>query len=124
MLCLWGLWRADAIWVPVSARNALDANIQYLNYVRAVALFYHSSVAGDAAKLKAAVPTLRLLICMDAAESGNASLEAFMAKDESAPQDDCGDPFGNLDHVGGISPPAERPAHRKASMSPISAGAR
>jgi acyl-CoA synthetase (AMP-forming)/AMP-acid ligase II len=104
MLCLWGLWRADAIWVPVSARNALDANIQYLNYVRAVALFYHSSVAGDAAKLKAAVPTLRLLICMDAAESGNASLEAFMVKDESAPQDDCGDPFGNLDHVVGIFP--------------------
>ena len=36
LLCLLGLWRAGAVWIPVNTRNAIDANIQYLNYVRAV----------------------------------------------------------------------------------------
>ncbi|MGZ5939373.1 MAG: hypothetical protein ACXWLD_05055, partial [Rhizomicrobium sp.] len=42
LVCLLGLWRAGEKWVPVNARNALDANIQYMNYVRTTWLFYHS----------------------------------------------------------------------------------
>ena len=49
LLVLLGLWRAGAVWVPVNTRNALDANIDYLNYVRAGWLFYHSSFAAEAA---------------------------------------------------------------------------
>ncbi len=35
LITLLGLWRAGAVWTPVNTRNALDANIAYLNYVRA-----------------------------------------------------------------------------------------
>ncbi|MEI9964299.1 MAG: AMP-binding protein [Caulobacteraceae bacterium] len=35
LLCMLGLWRAGAVWIPVNTRNALDANAAYLNYVRA-----------------------------------------------------------------------------------------
>src|SRR5690606_31270299 len=48
-----GLWRAGAVWIPVNTRNALDANIAYLNYVRASWLFYHSSLAAQARQVKA-----------------------------------------------------------------------
>ena len=58
MISLLGLWRAGAVWIPVNTRNALDANIQYLNYVCAVWLFYHSSLKEDAARVKREVPTI------------------------------------------------------------------
>ena len=62
MVCLLGFWRAGAVWIPVNTRNALDANIQYLNYVRAVWLFYHSSMKEDAARVKREVPSIRHMV--------------------------------------------------------------
>src|SRR3954467_10745074 len=56
LVALLGLWRAGAVWIPVNTRNALGANIAYLNYVRANWLFYHSSLRADAEAVKAAVP--------------------------------------------------------------------
>ena len=42
LLCMLGLMRAGAAWVPMNYRNAAAANIEYLNYVAASWLFYHS----------------------------------------------------------------------------------
>jgi len=58
LLTLLGMWRANAKWIPVNTRNAIDANAAYLNYVRCEWLFYHSSLAGDVAELRARVPGL------------------------------------------------------------------
>ncbi|MGA9570446.1 MAG: AMP-binding protein [Candidatus Acidiferrales bacterium] len=43
LLCMLGLMRAGAVWVPINYRNAPDANVEYLNYVKTSWLFYHSS---------------------------------------------------------------------------------
>src|SRR5438046_8464931 len=32
LLCMLGLMRAGGVWVPINYRNALDANVQFLNY--------------------------------------------------------------------------------------------
>ena len=32
--CMLGLLRARAVWVPINYRNAIDANVEYLNYAR------------------------------------------------------------------------------------------
>ena len=105
LLMLLGLWRAGAIWIPVNTRNAFDANMAYMNYVRTTALFYHSMYAEDVAKLKAAVPTLTLVVCIDKPDSGHPSLDEFLAKDGGeGPIADWGDAFGNLDEVVGIFP--------------------
>ncbi len=110
---LLGLWRAGAVWIPVNTRNALDANIQYLNYVRASWLFYHSSYAEDAQKVKAAVPTIRRMICLDAEEAGNPSLDAYMRPQDSPDIVDWGDPIGNPEELtaiiatGGTTGPAK-----------------
>ncbi|GAA0319869.1 AMP-binding protein [Sphingomonas oligophenolica] len=99
---LLGLWRAGAVWIPVNARNALDANIDYLAYVRAQWLFYHSSHAEEAREIQRRVPSIRRLICLDAAENGNPSLDQFMLPPGAPSAPDLGDPTGNLDEVTAI----------------------
>src|SRR5215472_3091842 len=42
LLCMLGMMRAGAVWVPVNHRNALDANVQFLKYSGTSWLFYHS----------------------------------------------------------------------------------
>src|SRR5262245_27654445 len=44
LLCMLGIMRSGAVWVQMNYRNAVDANVEYLNYVEAVWLFYHSSL--------------------------------------------------------------------------------
>src|SRR6202048_4691634 len=43
LLCMLGLMRAGGVWVTLNHRNALDANVQFLNYSATSWLFYHSS---------------------------------------------------------------------------------
>ena len=42
MHCMLGIMRAGAVWVPINYRNAIDANVEYMNYVEMAWLFYHS----------------------------------------------------------------------------------
>ncbi len=56
MISLLTIWRANGKWVPVNTRNAIGANIGYLDYVRCEWMFYHSSLADDVAALRAARP--------------------------------------------------------------------
>ena len=102
LVCMLGLWRAGAVWIPVNTRNALEANAQYLSYVRAGWLFYHSSLAEDAAALKAAVPSLRHLICLDGEDGGNPSLDAFMGPDDGLDAPDLGVPSGDPEDLAAI----------------------
>jgi fatty-acyl-CoA synthase len=113
LVCLLGLWRAEAVWIPVNTRNALDANIQYLSYVKAAWLFYHSSHAADAAVIKAQVPTLRHLVCLDGRDGENPSLEDFLAPGADVVFDDLGDAIGDPNELvaiiatGGTTGPAK-----------------
>ncbi len=104
LLVLLSLWRASAVWIPVNARNALDANIQYMNYVHTAWLFYHSQYAEEAMTLKAKVPSIKHMICLDKANGDDPSLETFMKAGAGQTVPDMGDPFGNIDDVVGIFP--------------------
>src|ERR1700736_223808 len=42
LLCMLGIMRAGVAWVPVNSRNAVDANVEYMNYTGMEWLFYHS----------------------------------------------------------------------------------
>src|SRR5271169_5563732 len=88
LLCMLGLMRAGAVWVPINYRNAPDANIEYLNYVKTSWLFYHSSYRDRVPELQARVPTLQHLICIDAEDGKNPSLEKFMQRGTTANADD------------------------------------
>src|SRR5580658_52903 len=107
LLCMLGLMRAGAVWVPMNYRNAPDANVAYLNYVKTSWLFYHSSYCGRVPELQARVPTLSHLICIDAEDGKNPSLEKFS---RSATESDDGatvavewaDARGNPDRLVGL----------------------
>jgi acyl-CoA synthetase (AMP-forming)/AMP-acid ligase II len=108
-----GCWRAGAVWIPVNTRNALDANIQYLNYVRVSMIFYHSSYAKEAAQIKAQAPTVRQMVCLDGSVNGDPSLDDFMQRAPSDVFTDIGDPIGNPEELtaliatGGTTGPAK-----------------
>jgi len=104
LLSMLGLMRAGAAWVPINYRSAADANVAYMNYVETAWFFYHSSFSAQAQELRKRVPTLRHLICIDAEDAGNPSLEAFMKQGENAPEKDWGDPYGNPDGLVGLVP--------------------
>ncbi len=99
LLCLLGLWRAGAVWIPVNTRNALDANIDYLNYVRPAWLFYHSSLADEAAQVQRSVPGIRHLICLDRPASEHPSLDAFLQTVGEQHSADWGDASGNPEEL-------------------------
>lgn len=110
---LLGLWRAGAVWIPVNTRNALEANIAYLDYVRASWLFYHSSLAAEAREVQARVPSIRKLICLDVEDGEHVSLDTFMLPEDGPDAPDLGDPVGNPDELtaiiatGGTTGPAK-----------------
>ena len=86
--CVLAAFRANATWVPINARNALDANIDFMNLTECEWLFYHSSFAGNVAAVRQQVPSLRHLVCIDARDGDVASLADFVA---TAPDDDIPD---------------------------------
>jgi acyl-CoA synthetase (AMP-forming)/AMP-acid ligase II len=104
LLCTLGLMRAGGVWVPINSRNALDANVQYLNYSNTAWLFYHSSFREQVREIKAQVPSLRHFICIDAENDGDPSLESFMKQGAGGEEPDWGDPTGNLDRLVGLVP--------------------
>jgi fatty-acyl-CoA synthase len=104
LFCMLGLMRAGAVWVPINYRNALDANVEYMNYVETSWLFYHSSFKDAVKKIRERVPSLRNLVCIDTAEGSNLSLEGFMERGTEVPDIDWGDALGNADRLVGLVP--------------------
>jgi fatty-acyl-CoA synthase len=104
LLCMLGLMRAGGVWVPVNHRNALDANVQFLNYSGTTWLFYHSSFHDSVREMKALVPSLRHYVCIDTENDGDPSLESFMNRGADSQDIDWGDARGNLDRLAGLVP--------------------
>ena len=104
LFCMLGLMRAGAVWVPINYRNALDANVEYMNYVEMSWLFYHSGFKEMVGEIRGRVPSLKHLVCIDAEDGGTASLETFMRRGSEAEDLDWGDALGNAQRLVGLVP--------------------
>jgi fatty-acyl-CoA synthase len=104
LLCMLGLMRAGGVWVPINHRNALDANVQYMNYARTSWLFYHSSFQEQVREIKRLVPSPCHFVCIDVENDGDPSLEIFMKQGAEGAEIDWGDPLGNLERLVGLVP--------------------
>ena len=104
LVTLLGMWRANAKWIPVNTRNAIDANAAYLNYVRCEWLFYHSSLAADVAELKAQGTGAEKLHLPRRTVRGRPRHGRVHRRRGRHPWEDPSDPFGNLDEIVGIFP--------------------
>jgi fatty-acyl-CoA synthase len=104
LICMFGLMRAGAAWVPMNSRNAMGANVEYMNYVATSWLFYHSSFREQVQEFKKRVPSLRHFVCIDAQDSENPSLESFANRGAGPTLDDWGDAYGNNERLVGLVP--------------------
>lgn len=71
--CILGVLRADCVWVPLNWRNTIDVNAHFVSLTGCEFLFFHSSLAGEAAALSARSDVSCQFICIDG-EAGEASL--------------------------------------------------
>ncbi|MGH9530546.1 MAG: class I adenylate-forming enzyme family protein [Terriglobales bacterium] len=104
LLCMLGIMRAGAVWVPINHRNGHDANASYMKYVGMNLVFYHSHFSERVGQLKSKVPSLRHLICLDRRDGDNPSLESFMAGGSDQELEDWADPSENPERLMGIVP--------------------
>jgi fatty-acyl-CoA synthase len=104
LFCMLGLMRAGAVWVPINYRNALDANVEYMNYVETSWLFYHSSFRETVKEIRERVRSLKNLVCIDSEDGGNPSLQSFMQRGNEADDMAWGDALGDADRLVGLVP--------------------
>jgi fatty-acyl-CoA synthase len=104
LVCMLGLMRAGGAWVPINYRNAKDANAAFMNYAGARWLFYHSGFHDQATELRAEVPALRHVVCIDSEDEGVPSLARFMDQGAESAERDWGDARGNPERLVGLVP--------------------
>jgi len=102
LVCMLGILRAGAAWVPVNYRNAIDANAEFMKYVGLSWLFYHSSFAEQVEEMKARVPTLQHCIIIDAPAGEDLDFDAFIETGREEAESDWGDASGNGEELMGL----------------------
>jgi acyl-CoA synthetase (AMP-forming)/AMP-acid ligase II len=98
VVCIFACYRAGGAWVPVNVRNSAATNAQYMAYVKTRWLFFHSSVAAEAAAIIPHLDELKHVVCIDTDATEHPSLAAFCAQYAGTPVPDWSDPFSVPDH--------------------------
>lgn len=94
LLAMLGVWRAGGAWAPLNHLNALGATIEFMNEVKVQWLLLHSRFAGDVDEIRAKVPALKHVVCLDKPFAGAESMADFLAAGEGAEVPDWSDPSG------------------------------
>jgi acyl-CoA synthetase (AMP-forming)/AMP-acid ligase II len=63
--CVFGLSRAGAVWCPVNPRNEVAENRFVLDAFDCAGLIFHSAYAPMVEKMRAGLPKVRVLVCID-----------------------------------------------------------
>jgi acyl-CoA synthetase (AMP-forming)/AMP-acid ligase II len=64
-LTLLGLFRAEAVWLPINPRNAVATNVDLLTRFDGELLFYHTEFESEARAILDAVPGIREAVCIN-----------------------------------------------------------
>lgn len=76
-LCTFGIMRAGMAYIPMDFRNSLEDNARILGFGDAQVLFFQSRFAQQASALRARLPKLRRLVCLDSVEGDAPGLDAW-----------------------------------------------
>ncbi len=77
--CSFGVMRSGMAYIPMDFRNALEDNARILDFGDAEVLFFQAHFAEQVRALRARLPRLALLICLDAPLGDIPSLEQWSA---------------------------------------------
>ncbi len=88
--CVFGISRAGAVWCPINPRNEAAENRDLLDLFDTRALFFQKSYAPLVDSIRAALPKLVTLVCVDGETDWAPSLESWLgvAGSEELPPDD------------------------------------
>jgi fatty-acyl-CoA synthase len=78
-VCVFGIARRGAVWCPINPRNEADENRDLLDLMDCSCLIFQSSFAPLVERVVAELPTLTLLVCLDAELDGAVSFENWLA---------------------------------------------
>jgi acyl-CoA synthetase (AMP-forming)/AMP-acid ligase II len=84
LVAMLGALRAGCAWCNVNMRAAVDTNVDTLRRGGCQALLVHSSVAELVAAFERAIPELKLVLCIDGAETDYPFIDAWSARHSSA----------------------------------------
>ncbi|MBS38116.1 MAG: o-succinylbenzoate--CoA ligase [Thiotrichales bacterium] len=104
-VCVLGILRACAAWVPINARSAMTENLHVLNDSGCELLFYHSSFEGEIEEIRKQVPGIRRYVCVDREGPESPFLQDWIANQQDiAPYIAC-DPqdFAAIRYTGGTT---------------------
>jgi fatty-acyl-CoA synthase len=85
--CVFGISRAAAVWCPVNPRNEAAENRFVLDAFDCAGLVFHSAYAPMVEQMRAALPKLRVLVCIDQACDFAPSLQQWLEGASDAPID-------------------------------------
>jgi fatty-acyl-CoA synthase len=76
--CVFAISRAGAVWCPINPRNEAAENRFILDAFDCAALIFHSAYAPLVEQMRADLPKLALLVCLDKAMPFASALEAWL----------------------------------------------
>lgn len=76
-LTLLGVFRAQAVWLPINPRNTVAVNADLLTRFDGELLFYHSEYEKEAGEILESVPGIREAVCIDAESKIGKSLDTW-----------------------------------------------
>src|SRR6476620_8601564 len=77
--CVFGISRAGAVWCPINPRNEAAENRELLSLFGCVALIFQEKFAPLVGQIRAGLPGLTTLVCLDGAADNTLSWEDFLA---------------------------------------------
>jgi fatty-acyl-CoA synthase len=83
--CVFGISRAAAVWCPVNPRNEAAENRFVLDAFDCAALIFHSAYAPMVEQMRAGLPKMRVLICIDQPCAFAPSLAQWLEGTSDAP---------------------------------------
>lgn len=104
LLGMLGLWRAGGVWAPLNHLNALSATIEFMNEVQLRWLLLHSRFADHVEEIRALVPSLQHIVCLDKPFAGAEPMTDFLAAGADVAVPDWSDPHGAPEAVCGTWP--------------------
>ena len=77
--CVFGISRAGAVWCPINPRNEAAENRELLDLFGCVALIFQEQFAPLVGQIRADLPDLTTLVCLDGVVDGTLSWDDFLA---------------------------------------------
>lgn len=77
--CLLAIQWAGAVYVPLNPKNPVADNVSVSENCEVTTLFFHSSLAAEAAQLREKCPLIERVVCVDGPHPGAIDLAAWLA---------------------------------------------